>query len=988
MRNILYILLLISGTVFGQTEFDDMTSTPSSSGSDQTIIVRSGTTYRITRAVQQGALYDSIQISTDTAAVHDGKINTNIDDISTNSDSITIHTGDLAAILARINVLEDSASIINDNTVAATLIARYEFELDTLDSEGNYHLTASETPFIYSDLQENNNHSANFGAAGRYLTSDSINLTNTFTLAGTIWSFGEAEERRTVMTNRGDSDTTGFAVVFDAVNRNLEFITWADTDDSLVAVTEDSIYYPTSYPGVPFRFMIVVNKVQSEVVIYINSVDETFVGVCETEFNSSDSIRYGEDFAGNYPLYARLDEVRLYVGRLTTLEVLSEYVLSDSYGYENDFTDPEILSTRTGTNRVLTINFNETMLMGVSDSVIAGLAYTADAAGKGIDSVSIDTSFTTMYVYTDSIGFDETLLISYVRPVSGGLTDEYGNTLKDTTDIPVSNQTLGGDTVSTAEVHYLFENSPVDNSDNGRTATYSGSYTAVSPLEGSYSVSMSGSATQFQMPEFTQNDTITLFCRVNYTNDAADTYLGIWGVTGETSGWRWKIDGANGAVDFDVKYANSTYASRTANSVLSKNTDYSLAVVIRGQHTRFFVDGVFLTAADSITNSNWPTTDDSINIGEGNTYGKIDDWLLLNRAIIDDSIVIWHNNPGFDFGGIGGADADPGDDPPADTSDVSTYADVILYANWEGSDIGLLDRTDLEEAYNVASVRNVNGFGYWDPTSFRDTSARVIDDGGNQVFRDRYIGGEYGLGRPPSRPYGDGFQYEVPVPGGYTEVYRTILVKADANYTVGNPIGRSGKWPGGITNGESVASGTGTAWETGCDGGPCNGSKVNFAFGGASGNFTKTIRSYIYHVDMAGDYGDIQYLHDPDNRSELYLFDDQWHSYTTREVLNTVGSSNGFVEFFIDGRYSDRVEGLRLRRSTSVDVDWINAYWFWGGSSDSYTCPNTTGLQMDEDYLFMYKDTYNVIRGFTKSPDTRVLELPNWDQETNSPVFQ
>ncbi|KKM64000.1 hypothetical protein LCGC14_1505780 [marine sediment metagenome] len=135
MRNILYILLLISGTVFGQTEFDDVTSTPSSSTSDETIIVRSGTTYRVTRAVQQDDLYDSIQISTDTAAVHDGKINTNIQSAGDNSDSI-----DASGVLIDANVSDISNN--NDNLTteignsAGTAGVTITFDGDTMIVSG------------------------------------------------------------------------------------------------------------------------------------------------------------------------------------------------------------------------------------------------------------------------------------------------------------------------------------------------------------------------------------------------------------------------------------------------------------------------------------------------------------------------------------------------------------------------------------------------------------------------------------------------------------------------------------------------------------------------------------------------------------------------------------------------------------------------------------------------------------------------------------
>ncbi len=137
MKRLLYILLLINGTVFGQTEFGDVTSTPSSATSDETIIVRSGTTYRVTRAVQQDDLYDSIQISTDTAAVHDGKINTNIQSAGDNSDSI-----DASGVLIDANVSDISTTSgnltteINNSAGTAGMIITFDGDTMTVTSKG------------------------------------------------------------------------------------------------------------------------------------------------------------------------------------------------------------------------------------------------------------------------------------------------------------------------------------------------------------------------------------------------------------------------------------------------------------------------------------------------------------------------------------------------------------------------------------------------------------------------------------------------------------------------------------------------------------------------------------------------------------------------------------------------------------------------------------------------------------------------------------
>ncbi|HDY89237.1 MAG TPA: hypothetical protein ENH82_14115, partial [bacterium] len=106
MRNILYILLLISGTVFGQTEFDDVTSTPSSSASDETIIVRSSTTYRTTRAVQQENLLDSI-------VIHLGRLDDGVDTMGVHLDTLQQHRDDIQIVTALATTYTYNATRLN-----------------------------------------------------------------------------------------------------------------------------------------------------------------------------------------------------------------------------------------------------------------------------------------------------------------------------------------------------------------------------------------------------------------------------------------------------------------------------------------------------------------------------------------------------------------------------------------------------------------------------------------------------------------------------------------------------------------------------------------------------------------------------------------------------------------------------------------------------------------------------------------------------------
>ncbi len=963
MKKLLFIIILFSAVLsYGQKKkISQMTPATVVNGSDVFPIVQSGANFKATKTIMQQEL----------------------------SDSVTLLRSDLENILDRIDVLEDSANVINTTPTNAVLIFNYTFEGVTTDVLGNHDLTSSLDSFYYSDVIENENFVANF-TNDVSLTSGSINLTNTFTFSGEIWSDVAQEERKTLVTNKGATDTTGFEVAFDAVNGQMEFITWADDDDSLVATSNTGIYFPSNPPGVPFKYDILVNKTNGLVAIYINGSDETLVGVCETTFNVSDTLRYGIGFDGRFPFFSKVDNIKGYTGLLTATDISNNWELSDIISYENDGTDPTVIGQWCYIDSVVVVQFSEPMQYAVADSVISGFTYTADASPIIIDSIQADTSFTYLNLYTDPVDFDEVLLLSWAEPDSGGLTDRYQNVLLDTSDLPIDNRLLGAVTVSTAEYHYLFENNPLDASTRGRTGTYDGGYSTSSPLQGSFSM-LGTSAEEFVMPFFDHDTVFTLFCRHNYNDVSTNSMMGERGVIGgDDTGWRWRVDMDNGGVDFMKRIADVNYEVRTANGVVEEGVDYSFAVVIKDDKTRFYVDGVFSAAAgdDSITISGEFTTTDSINIGDSNTYGLMDDWQFYNRAVPADSILWLHNNPGESLTGIGGAGADPGDPPPADTSDISSYATVVLSNTWESTNTGLITKTELSTAYGGATIRFVNGFGEsgtWPGQEWKDTTCVVVVLDANNVMKAHYHDHSVGLYRPePTHFYGSGFQFEPEIESGHTELYVTTLVKIvdAAGYSIYQSRGQlTGKFPGGVSGGNPAASGTGDDWD-GHDGFKCD-----FAFGGAAGQWTTTLRGYLYHVNQQYEFGDIKYLLDPVNGG-YYRFDSDWHSYTMRIVLNTVGLSNGFVEMFIDGRFSVIWEGLELRQSPGVYLDHIKNYWFWGGSNIiTMNSLRNEFLYHDEQYVFKYNDDENVPRGFTKSQQGRVLELPNWDVETDSPVF-
>jgi len=202
------------------------------------------------------------------------------------------------------------------------------------------------------------------------------------------------------------------------------------------------------------------------------------------------------------------------------------------------------------------------------------------------------------------------------------------------------------DSVGTAELWFQMENNSADSSGNARDATYSWNYTTTDAPQGSYWLTSNGSSSDFIPLDFTHNDTITMFCRMRYDATSV-TNLAEWGFFApDNSGWVWRLDAANDAIDFDKKVSGTTYYSRSSNGVLDINTLFSLAVVVRGQHTRFFVDGSKVASPDSVTTSGAMSPSDSLTI-TSILYGEFDDFQFYNRAVPDDSILYLHNHVGY-----------------------------------------------------------------------------------------------------------------------------------------------------------------------------------------------------------------------------------------------------------------------------------------------------------------------------------------------------
>lgn len=102
--------------------------------------------------------------------------------------------------------------------------------------------------------------------------------------------------------------------------------------------------------------------------------------------------------------------------------------------------------------------------------------------------------------------------------------------------------------------------------------------------------------------------------------------------------------------------------------------------------------------------------------------------------------------------------------------------------------------------------------------------------------------------------------------------------------------------------------------------------------------------------------------------------------------MNTVrsdgsgGNYDGIMEGFVDGKLVASYTGLRFRNVSTVHIDKMKIYSFFGGSGSQYGAARDEWTLIDDVYLFTYANGVNVPRGNIPSKPGRTLQLPNMNK--------
>ena len=295
---------------------------------------------------------------------------------------------------------------------------------------------------------------------------------------------------------------------------------------------------------------------------------------------------------------------------------------------------------------------------------------------------------------------------------------------------------------------------------------------------------------------------------------------------------------------------------------------------------------------------------------------------------------------------------------------------IILYflsfqANAQDSVFNIIFRQDFEDD-TPGLYRRQEWRQDWNSPAYANGLERtyiVRDSSGNRAMKWNYPKGSVG-------PSAGGGQFESPISEPGDEIYFSYNIK----FKPGFNWAEGGKLPG-LRGGSSTFSpgGPKPVWGDGFSNG------LMWGHGYGRQDDYGGVYFYTYYQDMQGLYGESRRW----DRFRIQTEPERWYNITIRMVMNTIrkdgsgGNYDGIMEGFIDGKLVASYTGFRFRNVSSVHIDKMKIYSFFGGSGAQYAAIRDEWSMIDDIYLFTYARGASVIRGNIPSPPGRVLKLPN-----------
>lgn len=194
------------------------------------------------------------------------------------------------------------------------------------------------------------------------------------------------------------------------------------------------------------------------------------------------------------------------------------------------------------------------------------------------------------------------------------------------------------------------------------------------------------------------------------------------------------------------------------------------------------------------------------------------------------------------------------------------------------------------------------------------SNAKIVKGDSGSALEVTYPAGCYGTGC--------GLWLQAPLPKS-TEAYVSYRVKFDAGFT----FMKGGKLPGA------------------CGGTCTTGKRVSTGYNGFSDRIMwrdgGRLMSYVYHPHQKQPHGD-------DFHWNVSIAPGQWATLTQRIVMNSVGSRNGILEVFFNGKKLFTRTDFEWRKTASLMIDAFQFVTFFGGDDSSWAPSKTVRATFDD----------------------------------------
>jgi len=270
--------------------------------------------------------------------------------------------------------------------------------------------------------------------------------------------------------------------------------------------------------------------------------------------------------------------------------------------------------------------------------------------------------------------------------------------------------------------------------------------------------------------------------------------------------------------------------------------------------------------------------------------------------------------------------------------------EIIFAHDFENNTLGDYREDEMKSDWNHPSWAN-HSLGY----------GIIEENSGNKYLKIPFPEGHFFLE--------SGVQWHCVFDKGYNELYLTYRVKFSSGFVNENYCGKLPGLSGGTSNGAGdMPDGT-------------DGWSARYMFHGTKLSF------YLYHPEIYKN----SYYNDPEPVEGKKYYGDgltlnasletgKWYTVTQRIVMNTVGSHNGLVEGYINGKLVAQRGNMLFRTTESLKIDRIFFSNFFGGSG--IPAEQLEHIYFDDFYAYTFTDEAGVIKGNRLSSSDRILTEP------------